>query len=64
MSYFSFHFLLYLGRWLLSAVVMFFPMWALHKYTNIKNKYYILVLVQIYGAFVFYYLDAYIFSLN
>jgi hypothetical protein len=64
-DYFSFQFLIYLGRWILSAIVMFFPLWILVKFKCCEGKYqeYIhLVLVQIIGAIIFYHLDKIIFS--
>ena len=62
MSYLSLHFLLYVGRWILSAFVMMVPLYLIKKYTKIKNEYVHLVLIQIVGAFIFYRLDAYIFK--
>jgi len=66
MDYLSLQFLIYLGRWLLSAVVMAFPLALLIKYKCCANSKYMeyihLVLVSITGAFIFYRLDYYLFK--
>jgi len=66
-DYFSFTFLLYLCRWILSAFVMMLPLFFIQRYklTNRFGKYkeYIdLIIVQIVGAFLFFELDKYIFD--
>jgi len=65
-SYFSFKFLLYLLRWLLSAFIMIIPLYLINKFNltkNLKYKEYIdLILVQIIGAFIFWYVDQLIFK--
>ena len=65
MTYLSLHFLLYLGRWILSAFVMMVPLYLLNRYSITSGRfkeYMDLVIVQIVGAFIFYFIDAYIFS--
>jgi len=64
-DYFSFQFLLYLGRWILSALVMMLPLWLLIKIKCCSGKYqeFIhLVIVQIIGAIIFYPIDYLIFK--
>ena len=61
-DYTSIHFLMYVGRWVLSAFVMMIPLYLIKRYTKIKSEYVHLVLVQIVGAFIFYKIDAYIFQ--
>jgi len=64
-SYFSADFLIYLGRWLLSGVVMLPFIWYLIKIECCKGRYqeYVhLILVQIIGSFIFWYLDQWIFK--
>jgi len=61
-DYLSWHFALYVGRWLLSAFVMMVPLYLIKTFTKIKNEYLHLVMVQVVGAFIFYHLDAYIFK--
>jgi len=70
-SYFSFDFILYVLRWILSAFVMMIPLYLLNKYnitsqSKLKNLYpykeYIdLIIVQIIGAFIFWWIDQIIF---
>ena len=65
MDYFSLHFLAYTARWITSALVMFIPLYFLVTINCCKGPYqeYIhLLLVQIIGAFIFYRIDAYIFT--
>jgi len=66
MDYLSLNFLLYVGRWILSAFVMMPFIYLLIKYKCcISNKYteYIhLLIVQIIGAFIFYNIDKLIFN--
>jgi len=65
MDYLSFQFLIYLGRWLLSAVVMFVPLYFLVKYKCCEGEYqeYIhIIILQIIGAIIFYPIDTYIFK--
>lgn len=67
-TYLTFDFLLYLFRWIFSAFVMMVPLYLINKYnitTKIPEKYkeYIdLVLIQIIGAFIFWYIDQWIFN--
>jgi ABC-type glycerol-3-phosphate transport system permease component len=64
-SYFSVDFIIYLGRWILSGFVMMLPLYLLNKYTITSGKYkeYVdLIIVQIIGAFIFWYLDQIIFK--
>jgi len=65
-SYFSFKFLLYLLRWIFSAFIMMIPLYLINKFNltkNFKYKEYIdLILIQIIGAFIFWYIDQYIFK--
>jgi ABC-type glycerol-3-phosphate transport system permease component len=66
-DYFSFTFFIYLLRWIFSAFVMMIPLFLIQK-TNLtsrfgKYKEYIdLILVQIFGAFVFFEIDKIIFN--
>jgi ABC-type glycerol-3-phosphate transport system permease component len=60
-EYTSWHFMLYVGRWMLSAVVMMAPLFLL-RFTKITNEYLKLFIVQVIGAFIFYKLDAYLFT--
>jgi len=65
MDYLSTTFLIYLLRWIASAFVMMIPLWFLIKFDCCKGKYqeYVhLVLVQVAGAFIFFYIDQYIFK--
>jgi len=65
MDYLSANFALYLLRWIASAFVMMAPLFILVRYNCCKGKYteYIhLVLVSIFGAFVFWNIDKWIFS--
>ena len=58
-------FILYLIRWIVSAFVMMLPMYFLVKQECCKGDYqeYIhLLLVQIFGAFIFYPIDKWIFT--
>jgi len=62
---FSLTFLIYVLRWIISAFVMMIPLYFLQKYNCCNNRYqpYIhLVIVQIIGAFIFFYIDSLIFS--
>jgi len=66
-DYFSFTFFVYLCRWIISAFVMMIPLFLIQKFglTNRFGKYkeYIdLVIVQIFGAFVFFNIDKIIFN--
>jgi len=68
-SYFTMDFLIYVGRWIASAFIMMIPLYIINNYikfsSNIYNKYkeyFDLVLVQIVGAFIFWYIDQYIFK--
>ena len=67
-SYLSLNFLLYLMRWIFSAFVMMVPLYLINKYkltSRIPEKYkeYVdLVLIQIAGAFIFWYIDQWIFT--
>jgi hypothetical protein len=64
-DYFSIQFLIYLGRWILSAFVMMLPLWCLVKFNCCKGKYqeYIhLLIIQIVGAIIFFHLDKLIFA--
>jgi len=68
-SYLSIEFLLYIGRWILSAFVMMIPLYLIQKYhlTDKFGKYkeYIdLIFVQIFGAFIFWWIDQIIFRYN
>jgi hypothetical protein len=71
-SYLSIEFLLYILRWIMSAFIMMIPLYFLNKY-NITNKdklkslykykeYIDLIIIQIIGAFVFWYIDQMIFK--
>jgi len=65
MSYLSLDFLLYLSRWVVSAFAVMPVLYILVKYNCCKGKYeeYIhLILVQVFGAFIFFYIDQWIFS--
>jgi len=65
MDYLSTQFLVYLGRWLLSGVIMLLPLYMLIYFNCCKGKYqeYIHILIlQIIGAFIFYPIDLYIFK--
>ena len=65
-SYFSIKFVIYLLRWIISAFVMMIPLYIINKFNltkNFKYKEYInLILVQIFGAFIFWYIDQLIFK--
>jgi len=65
-SYFCLDFLLYVGRWIFSAFVMMIPLYFINKYNitkRLKYKEYIdLIIIQIIGAFVFWYIDQWIFK--
>jgi len=65
-QYLSWTFLLYLFRWIVSAFVMMIPLWFLVKLKvaeNSKYKEYIhLLIVQIIGAFIFFWIDKFIFN--
>ena len=64
-SYFSFEFFLYLIRWVVSAFIMMIPLYLINHFKiteKFKFKEYIdLILVQIFGAFVFWWIDQMIF---
>ncbi len=64
-SYLSFEFFLYLVRWILSAFVMMIPLYLINRYKiteKFKYKEYIdLILIQIIGAFIFWWIDQMIF---
>jgi hypothetical protein len=64
-DYFSIQFLIYIGRWILSAFVMMLPLWVLVKLNCCQGKYqeYLhLLVVQIVGAFIFFEIDKWIFK--
>ncbi len=64
MDYLTLQFGVYLLRWILSAIVMFIPLYLLVETNCCKGKYqeYIhLLLVQIFGAFIFFNIDKWIF---
>jgi len=64
-SYFSIDFLIYLGRWILSGIIMLVPLWYLIKTKCCEGKYqeYIhLILVQLIGSIIFWYVDQWIFK--
>jgi len=65
-SYFCLDFLIYAGRWIFSAFVMMIPLYIINKYNitkQLKYKEYIdLIMIQIIGAFVFWYIDQWIFK--
>jgi len=65
-SYFSFDFLIYVFRWIFSAFIMMIPLYLINRFKltdKLKYKEYIdLILVQIIGAFIFFYIDFMIFS--
>ena len=64
-SYLSFEFFLYLIRWIISAFVMMVPLYLINRFgitEKFKYKEYIdLILVQIFGAFIFWWIDQMIF---
>jgi len=66
MDYFSIQFTIYLFRWIVSAFIMFLPLWILVKMECCKdNKYqeYLhLLICQIVGAFIFFEIDKFIFK--
>ena len=67
-GYFSIDFLLYVGRWIISAFVMMVPLYIINKYKLTdkvckKYKEYLdLIIIQIIGAFIFWYIDQMIFA--
>ena len=64
-SYFSNEFIIYLSRWIFSGFIMIIPLYFLVQFQCCKSKYqkYIhLILVQIVGAFIFWYIDQLIFK--
>jgi ABC-type glycerol-3-phosphate transport system permease component len=65
-SYFSFNFLIYVFRWIFSAFVMMIPLYLINRIKltdKLKYKEYIdLVLIQIIGAFIFWWIDQLIFK--
>lgn len=61
-DYISWHFAMYVGRWILSAIVMMAPLYLIKRFTKTTNEYFHLLVVQIIGAFIFYHLDAAIFK--
>jgi len=65
-SYISLEFILYLLRWILSAFVMMLPLYIINHYKiteKYKFKEYIdLIIIQIIGAFVFWWIDQLIFK--
>jgi len=65
MDYFSYQFIIYLLRWIVSGIVILPFIYLLINYKCCKGKYqeYIhLILVQVIGAFIFYNIDKYIFK--
>jgi len=65
MSYISIKFLIYLLRWIFSGVIMLMPLYLLLKIKCCEGKYqeYIhILLLQIVGAFIFWYIDNWIFK--
>lgn len=52
----------YIGRWQLSTIFMFLPLYIIDNYTNITNEYVKLCLIQFCGSLIFYWIDAYIFK--
>ena len=65
MSFISIKFLIYLTRWIISAFVMMIPLYFLQKYNCCEGKYkeYLhLIIIQIIGAFIFFYIDGFIFK--
>ena len=60
-DYLTFNYLIYLIRWLASAIVMFVPLYFINKYKltdNLKYKEYIdLIILQIIGSIIFYKID-------
>ena len=62
MSYFSKHYLVYVGRWILSAVVMMPFLYLVSLF--IENQYISLIIIQIIGSLIFYKIDAYLFSIK
>ena len=65
-DYFTIQFLGYLLRWVVSAMVMFVPLWLLVKFECCSrsnySEYIHLTIVQIIGAFIFFRIDKLIFS--
>ena len=65
-SYFSFDFLIYVFRWIFSAFIMMIPLYLINRFKltdKLKYKEYIdLILVQIIGAFIFWWIDQLIFK--
>ena len=64
-SYLSNDFLIYLCRWIFSGFIMMIPLYFLVQFQCCKSKYqeYIyLIIVQIIGAFIFWYIDQLIFK--
>ena len=65
-SYFSFGFFLYLLRWIFSAFIMMIPLYFINRFKiteKFKYKEYIdLIIVQIIGAFIFWWIDQLIFK--
>jgi hypothetical protein len=56
-------FLIYVLRWIISAVVMFIPLLVFQKLNILNdNPYLRLLLLQIIGAFIFYKIDVFILS--
>jgi len=63
--YFNEQYLIYLFRWIISAIVMMLPLYLLVKFDCCKNKYqeYIhLLIIQVIGSFIFYPIDLLIFK--
>jgi hypothetical protein len=52
--------LIYLLRWIFSAFVMMLPLSIIKQYS--QNEYLNLLLVQIFGAFIFWQIDKFIFK--
>jgi len=73
-SYLSIDFLIYVGRWIFSAFVMMIPLYFLQKFQISKyfkkikgykteyQEYIDLIIIQIIGAFIFWYIDQMIFK--
>jgi len=65
-DYLTFNYLIYLLRWLLSAIIMFIPLYFINKYKltdNLKYKEYIdLLILQVIGSIIFYKIDKWILS--
>jgi ABC-type glycerol-3-phosphate transport system permease component len=65
-SYLSIEFFVYILRWIFSAFIMMIPLYLINKFKltdNFKYKEYIdLILVQIIGAFIFWWIDQIIFK--